>query len=251
MNSIYDKIMENLNFLKTKEMIDVLDETIDFVNINNLSFIEGLLHLTEAQVSRKNINLMNHAVKMAGFPHYKEIKDFDFTFQPSINKNEIIDYLSLRFVQKAENLVFYGNSGVGKSHLATSIGITAAKNRYSTYFIKCTDLISNLRKARMENRLDDKLKKLGSYKLLIIDEVGYLPISKEDSNLFFQLVDRRYEKFSTIITTNINFSNWDDIFINPIIANAILDRLLHHAHVITIKGKSFRLQHLALDDNKS
>jgi len=249
MNSVYDKIMDNLKFLRTKELIDVLDETIDFVNLNKLSFLEGLLKLTESQVERKNINLMNHAVKMAGFPHYRDIKDFDFNFQPSINKNEIMDYLSLRFIQKSENLIFYGNSGVGKTHLATAIGITAAKNRNSTYFIKCSDLMNSLHKAKLENRFEDKLKKLGSYKLLIIDELGYLPISKEDSNLFFQLIDRRYEKFSTIITTNINFSSWDDIFFDPIIANAILDRLLHHAHVLTIKGKSFRLQHLILEDN--
>ena len=243
-SSVYSKIIENLKFLKSKESLDVLDKTIDFVNLNNLSFIDGFLYFTEAKMEKKKENLMNHAVKMAGFPKLKYLKDFDFSFQPSLNKNQIEDFNSLRFIENNENIVFYGNSGVGKTHLATAIGITAAQNRYSTYFVKCSDLITSLHKAKLEDRLTDKLKKLSSYRLLIVDELGYLPISKEDSKLFFQLIDRRYEKFSTIITTNINFSQWDEIFGDAIIANAILDRVLHHAKVVSIKGKSFRLQHL-------
>ena len=112
----------------------------------------------------------------------------------------------------------------------------------STYFIKYHDLIQKLKKAKLENRLDDRLKHSSKYKLLIIDELGYLPIEKEDSKLFFQLIDMRYEKKSTILTTNINFNNWDDVFFDPIIANAILERVLHHAHVVNITGKSYRLK---------
>jgi len=251
MTNVYNKIIENLTFLHSRETLDVIDQTIDYVNLNKLSFLDGLLKLTEAQVEKKNINLINHAVKMAGFPRIKDLKDFDFDFQPSINKNEIMDYASLRFISKSENLIFYGNSGVGKTHLAISIGVIAAKSRISTYFIKCADLINSLHNAKLQNRLEDKLKKLASYKLLIIDELGYLPINKEDANLFFQLIDKRYEKFSTVLTTNINFSNWDEVFTDTMIANAILDRLLHHAHVITIKGKSFRLQHLQSENNRT
>jgi DNA replication protein DnaC len=243
-NSTYNKILTNLQFLKSKESIDVLDKTIDYVNTNNLSFIDGYLYLTEAQMEKKRENLMNHAVKMAGFPRIKTLGEFDFDYQPAINKAQIYDFNSLRFIENKENIVFFGNSGVGKSHLATAIGVTAAQNRQSTYFIKCADLIASLHKAKLEDRLQDKLKKLSSYKLLIIDELGYLPISKDDSKLFFQLIDRRYEKFSTVITTNINFSQWDEIFGDAVIANAILDRVLHHANIVTIKGKSFRLQHL-------
>lgn len=152
------------------------------------------------------------------------------------------------FIEKKENIIFYGNSGVGKTHLATAIGMTAAQNRNSTYFIKCSDLMDTLRKAQLEGRLTERLKKFSGYKLLIIDELGYLPISKEDSKLFFQLIDKRYERNSTIIRTNINFSQWDEIFGNPMIAGAIVDRLLHHATVLTIKGKSYRLQTLYNDD---
>ena len=180
----------------------------------------------------------------------KEIKDFDFDFQPSVNKAQILEFESLGFIDKKENIVFLGPSGVGKTHLATAIGIASAKKRNATYFIKCHDLIMQLKKAKLENRLDDRLKHFNKYKLLIIDELGYLPIDKEDSKLFFQLIDRRYENKSTIITTNINFGEWDDIFGDPVIANAIVDRILHHAKVVTINGKSYRLKdHLIKKEN--
>lgn len=185
---------------------------------------------------------MNAMVKVAGFPHFKELKEFDFDFQESINKEQIIDFTSHRFIYKNENIIFMGTSGVGKTHLATSIGISAAKNRISTYYIKCSSLIAQLQKAKLENRLEARLKHFTKYKLLIIDELGYLPIDSEDSKLFFQIIDRRYEKRSTIITTNINFSKWDDIFKDSTIASAILDRVLHHAHVVNITGKSYRLK---------
>lgn len=229
-------------FLKSKESIAVIDKTLDFVNQNNLTFIEGFLYFTEAQVDKKKANIINHSVQMAGFPKLSSLSDFDFEYQPAINKELIYDFNSLRFIEKKENIVFYGNSGVGKTHLATAIGITAAQNRNSTYFIKCSELMDSLHKAQLEGKLYERIKKFCGYKLLIIDELGYLPISKEDSKLFFQLIDRRYEKNSTIITTNINFSMWDEIFGDPIIANAIIDRLLHHANIVTIKGKSYRLK---------
>lgn len=250
-NSTYNKIMENLRFLKSKESLDVLDKTIDYVTLNKISFIEGFLYFTEAQMERKRENLMTHAVLMAGFPKIKTLNDFDFDYQPSINKAQIEDFKSLRFIESKENIVFFGNSGVGKTHLAIAIGVTAAQNRQSTYFMKCSDLIAALHKAKLEDRLQDKLKKLASYKVLIIDELGYLPISKDDSKLFLELIDRRYEKYSTIIATNINFSQWDEIFGDAVIANAILDRILHHSHIVTIKGKSYRLQHLYNDGELS
>lgn len=246
--SSYTRIMDNLKFLKSKESINVIDATLDYVNTNNLSFIDGFLHFTEAQVEQKKANLVKHSVNMAGFPKVKTLAEFEFDYQPSINQQQIYDLNSLRFIEKQENIIFYGNSGVGKTHLATAIGVTAAQNRNSTYFIKCADLIDTLRKAQLEGRLPERLKKFSGYKLLIIDELGYLPISKEDSKLFFQLIDKRYERNSTIITTNINFSQWDEIFGDPMIAGAIVDRLLHHATVLTIKGKSYRLQALYNND---
>lgn len=249
--SAYARIIENLQFLKSKESLKVIDQTLDYVNANNMTFVDGFLYFTEAQVEQKKENLIKHSVLMASFPKIKNLADFDFDYQPSINQQQIYDLNSLRFIEKQENIVFYGNSGVGKTHLATAIGVTAAQNRQSTYFIKCSDLMDTLRKAQLEGRLQERLKKFSGYKLLIIDELGYLPISKEESKLFFQLVDRRYERNSTIITTNINFSQWDEIFGDAMIAGAIIDRLLHHATVVTIKGKSYRLQSLYGTDEDS
>lgn len=250
MNSTYIQLTKNLEYLKLKQMNTHLDEVIDFVTVNNLSLVDGLTKLTSYEIDFKEKNMIRAMVKVGAFPHHKELKDFDFSFQPSVNRQQILDFETLRFLETQENIVLLGPSGVGKTHLAVSIGIAAAKKRFSTYFIKCHDLIQQLKKARLENRLDDRLKHFGKYKLLIIDELGYLPIDKEDSKLFFQLIDLRYEKKSTILTTNINFSNWDDVFFDPIIANAILDRVLHHAHVVNITGKSYRIKEYVKGDDE-
>lgn len=238
----YQQLMNNLEYLKLKQMAYHLGEVLDFSVKNQLSIIDTLLKLSSYEIDVREQNVIQSMVKIAAFPHLKEIKDFDFDFQPSINRQQILDFLSLRFIEEKENIVFLGPSGVGKTHLATAIGIAAAKKRTSTYFIKCHDLIQNLRKARLENRLETRLKHYSKYKLLIIDEIGYLPIDKEDAKLFFQLIDLRYEKRSTIFTTNSNFKDWDQIFQDTKIANAILDRILHHASVVTIVGDSYRLK---------
>lgn len=242
MTSSYTQLKDNLEYLKLKESSNKLDETLDFITSNELSFTDGLLKLTNIEVDYRRANMVKAMVKVAAFPFIKELKDFDFNFQPNINKSQILELESLGFIENKENIVFWGPSGVGKTHLATSIGIASAKKRNSTYFIKCHDLITQLKKAKLENRLDDRIKHFNKYKVLVLDELGYLPIDKEDAKLFFQLIDKRYEKKSTIITTNINFSQWDEIFGVPVIANAILDRILHHAKVITITGKSYRLK---------
>ena len=251
MNSSYTKLIDNLKYLKLNQMVTHLDETIDFMNKNELSFVDALIKLTDYEIDMKEINMIKSMVKVAAFPHLKEIKDFDFSFQPSINKEQILDFTTLRFIEQKENIVFLGSSGVGKTHLATSIGIAAAKKRTSTYFIKCNDLILNLKKAKLENRLEARLKHYTRYKLLIIDEIGYLPIDEDDAKLFFQLIDMRYENKSTIFTTNANFKSWGDIFQDPKLANAILDRILHHATVVNIVGDSYRLKDHIQTDKKS
>lgn len=249
MTTNYQQLVQNLEYLKMKQMTLHLNEVIDFSVNNQMSFIDTLIKLTNYEIDVREQNMIHSMVKVGAFPHLKEIKDFDFSFQTSVNQQQILDFLTLRFIEKNENIVFLGPSGVGKTHLATSIGITAAKKRTSTYFIKCHDLIQNLKRARLENRLEARLKHYTKYKLLIIDEIGYLPIDAEDAKLFFQLIDMRYEKRSTILTTNVNFKSWDEIFQEPKLANAILDRILHHATVVTIVGESYRLKdHLAKEN---
>lgn len=202
----YRRLKENLEYLKMNQMINHLDEVIDFSIKNEMSFIDTLVKLSDYEIAVKEKNMIESMVKVAAFPFKKELSDFDFSFQPSINKQELLDFSNLRFIENYQNIVFLGSSGVGKTHLATAIGMAAAKKRVSTYFIKCHDLIQNLKRAQIENRLESRIKHYGKYKLLIIDEIGYLPIDNEDAKLFFQLIDLRYEKKSTIFTTNINFN---------------------------------------------
>lgn len=236
----YQNLCNNLKELKLNQISINLDEYIDKVNEGKISIVDALYELTSKEIEAKNFNAMNAMVKVAGFPHHKELKDFDFDFQPKINKQQFLDFESLRFLENNTNIILIGNSGVGKTHLATSIGIAAAKKRVSTYFIKCHDLIDQLKKAYLENRLETRIKHFAKYKLLIIDEIGYLPIGEEEAKMFFQLIDRRYEKKSTIITSNINLSDWSDIFVDNMLASAILDRLVHHSSIVNILGSSYR-----------
>lgn len=236
----YNKLLNNLETLKLFKFKDKLDDYIDLINNKQKTIIDAIYELTELEIDSLKEKMIAHSIQFAGFPFYKTLDEFDFSFQPSINKELILDFNNLRFIERKENILFVGSPGVGKTHLATSIGIENARNNHSTYFINCNDLIQALKKAYLQNRLDDKLKTLSKYKLLIIDEVGYLPIDIESANMLFQLINKRYEKNSTIITTNKPFSKWGELFGDNMIANAILDRLLHHSHVINITGKSYR-----------
>ena len=236
----YQLLQRNLQDLKLTQMSLKIDEYITKINEDKISIVDALCELTSREIEVKNFNATNAMVKVAGFPHLKEIKDFDFDFQPKINKQQFLDFESLRFLENNSNIILIGNSGVGKTHLATSIGIAAAKKRISTYFIKCQDLIEQLKKAYLENKLDSRIKHFSKYKLLIIDEIGYLPIGEQEAKMFFQLIGRRYEKKSTIVTSNINLSNWNEVFVDSMLASAILDRLVHHSSIVNILGSSYR-----------
>ena len=217
---------------KSPETLEKIDE----------SMLDNLIDLTNIEVDAKKLRANQAMIKTAGFPSLKTIEEFDFSFQEDLDKDQILELATLKFVDNKENVVFLGNSGVGKTHLATAIGIKSAQNRFSTYFIKCHDLIIALKRAFLENRLEEVLKKYNRYRVLIIDELGYLPINSEDSKLLFQLIDKRYENKSTIFTTNIPFNKWDTIFNDPLIASAIIDRVLHHCNVVQITGNSFRIK---------
>ena len=223
-------------------MKDYYPNYVETATKRNKSLTEALLELTEKEIEYRNERASQIQITVSAFPYKKEIDDFDFDYQPSINKQEILELNNLGFLSRHENILFVGPSGVGKTHLATSIGITAAKKRYSVDFISCHDLITQLNKAHYENKLEARIKHFCRYELLIIDEIGYLPVDKQGANLFFQLIAKRYEKHSTIITTNQSFNKWGEVFNDSIIANAILDRLLHHSTVINIKGTSYRIK---------
>lgn len=241
-NSRYQELLSHLEKLKLETMKEYLPNIIESVNNKEITFIEALNELTDKELQFRLERAARINLKISNFPYEKRITDFDFGYQPSINRNQIDDLMSLRFVENKENILFIGSSGVGKTHLATSIGIEASSKRISTYFINCHVLINKLVKAYHENRHEAVLKQYFKSQLLIIDEIGYLPIDKLGANLFFQLIAMRYEKKPTIITTNIPLSKWADTFSDATLASAILDRLVHHSTIIKITGKSYRLR---------
>lgn len=240
MNS-YNKLLNNLEVLKLEKIREYYPNYIENIN-KNISLTDMLYELTNKEIEYRDERASQIQITVSAFPYKKEMEDFDFDYQPSVNKQEILELNTLGFLERHENILFLGPSGVGKTHLATAIGITAAKKRYSVYFISCHDLITQLNKAHFENKLDQRIKHFCRYELLIIDEIGYLPVDKQGANLFFQLIAKRYEKHSTIITTNMTFNKWGDVFSDNVLANAILDRLLHHSTIINISGNSYRIK---------
>ena len=246
----YNKLLNNLETLKLEKIKENLDTYIDLINTKKKDIVDSLYELTNLEIKLMEDKAICGCVRTANFPYNKGFDDFDFSFQPTINKEELLDFKNLRFLENHENIIFVGSPGVGKTHLATAIGMEAAKNRQITYFINCNDLVANLKKAHLENRLDDRLRLYSKYKVLIIDEVGFLPIDTLGANLLFQLINKRYEKSTTIITTNMSFEKWADIFGDAVLANAILDRLLHHSHIFVINGKSYRTKNILDLDTK-
>ncbi len=238
----YNALINNLEELELNRIKENIDSYLNAIADGTKTALDALYELSELEMNFRKEQAVTGCVKVAHFPFLKEIKDFDFGFQPSIDKTKIMDLMTLRFIANNENIIFCGTPGVGKTNLSVSIGIAAATQRYCVYFITFQDLIVQLKKAASENRLDTRIKWFCRYKLLIIDELGYQRMDTDSANLFFNLISKRYEKSSTIITTNSPFSKWADIFQEPVLTNALLDRLLHHCSVININGPSYRLK---------
>jgi DNA replication protein DnaC len=181
-------------------------------------------------------------LRQARFPWLKTLEQFDFDFQPSLDRRQVRELAGLSFVERAHNVILLGPPGVGKTHLAVALGIKAVEAGYSVLFLTLEGLMTRLTKALSENRLERSLQQLIYPKMLIIDEVGYLPLTRAEASLFFRLLVRRYERASLIITSNKGFLDWGEIFHDPVLATAVLDRLLHHSTTLNIKGESYRLK---------
>lgn len=238
----YERIKENLSSLGMTNTLEIIDNYLERAIADKVNIVDVLDHILTAESKVKKGRAVENQIKMSGFPFKKTMEMFDFSFQPSIDKSQIDELCTMRFIENKENIVFLGTPGVGKTHLAVALGILAAQHRYSTYYINCNTLIEQLNRAHFENRLAERLKHFAKYKVLIIDEIGYLPMDIGGANLFFQLIAKRYEKNTTILTSNKMFSQWNEVFSDLTIASAILDRILHHCTVINIKGESYRLK---------
>ena len=215
-----DRLREDLESLKMKNTLEILDNYLERAVAEKLNIVDVLDHIFAEEAKSKRRRAYEEQIQTFGFPIKKTLDEFDFSFQPSIEKRQIDELAIMRFLENGENAVFLWPPIVGKTRLASALGLVAAKHRFSTYYINCHQLIEQLKKARFENQLPDKLKILSKYRMLIIDEIGYLPMDIQGANLFFQLIAGRYEKTSTVFTSNKTFSQWNEVFADVTIASA-------------------------------
>ena len=181
-------------------------------------------------------------MRSSRLPAAKTLDSFDFAFQPSIDRAQIMNLHQLGFITRKENVIFLGPAGVGKTHLAISLAITAAERGRRVYYGTLSDLVLSLVEAERQGKFRERLAALRQPSLLIVDEIGYLPVGANGANLFFQLVNTRYEKASTVLTSNKSFKEWGEVFGDPVVASALLDRLTHHVHILEMNGDSYRLR---------
>jgi DNA replication protein DnaC len=242
MTGTLDRIRASLVGLRMPRALEALDHTIRRMEHGEISALEAIDGLLAEEYAIRETRRIAVALKTARLTPPKTLESFDFSFQPSLDRNRILALAQLDFVARAEVVHFLGPPGTGKSHLAGALGVAAIKAGKSVYRCTLAELVEALGRAEREGRLIEKTRFLSRNSLLIVDEIGYLPISPGGANLFFQLVNARYEKSAMILTSNRGFAEWGEVFGDPVVATALLDRLLHHAVVVQIEGASYRLR---------
>lgn len=240
--SLRDRLRAQLADLKMPGALEAVDDILRRLDSGQLTAGDAMSELLGSHIALRNQRRLQTAMRSARLPAVKTRDDFDFAFQPSVKREQIDALHTLSFIPRKENVVFLGPPGVGKTHLAISLAVAAAESGRRVYYATLADLIVSLEGAQQAGRLTQRLRTLVFPSLMVIDEIGYLPITRTGAMLFFQLMSRRYEHASTILTSNKPFEDWGEVFGDEVMAAALIDRLVHHCHIVNIRGNSYRMR---------
>jgi DNA replication protein DnaC len=228
--------------LGLSHLTDTVTEYVSRADTGGLAYLDFLDLVLEEELAVREERRFRHALRLSKMPHHKTLEEYDFSYQPELDPRKVRDLATLAFVEAKANVALLGPPGVGKTHLAIALAVASCRAGFTVYFTTLDDMVRQLKAADAIGRLTSKLKTYLRPTVLVVDEVGYLPLERNEANLVFQLISKRYEKGSIVLTSNKSFSEWGQVFSDEVLATAILDRLLHHCEVIAINGPSYRLK---------